>query len=1048
LNCTLPSNAWDSLPSLYTVDASYAGLSGSIPSASTLRFFGHFAFVGNEFTGSLPTNVTGEHIDLSSNELSGPVFFATPPSPSTQHVMYVHLAHNRALTCPIDLSAHTMLQHLEIQNSGFDGCDFASNTDVRLPTSASPSSAILHYLDVSHNGWKSPFHLAVPPTLQTLLAVQAGVTSFGPAGDESANTYALQVLHLDDARLTLAAQIRSLDSLITFAATLTEFSCARCGLALSTTQLSPSFSASNKRSALNRALQRVNLAGNDLHGELQSTSFQWAVPEASSDGFIMTWPLTLETLDLSDNPRLVGPLPPARLGYSRLHTLDLSGTSLTGPIPESWSNFVSLASLDLTGTELSCDLRADGKGGVECVLPSWIHATPTMQMLVPNSTTQLVPGIRCPQLVAASGRLSKFQIDPKYHARTLCQCAEGWFGKDGRCVQCPKACRCFGDLIEECFPTMQPIKEQGHDAHHEIELALPLEITALSVCPRTLTGEAQCNPRVEPFPLFYLFPAGLNGYNASERVAQGTMGRIDVATALQDGWCADGYKGRLCSACEEGYFASGRECSKCGTQGAHVVLLLVCLVLFALLLLFLYWQAAPSRLRVESSSTKGGGRSNLYATGGSPAINALRLLVFHSQQLSLLLFTNTSIPAELAGFFAFLFATSTGFSFSNLVALDCLGSGWTVTTRAWMALLAPLLVAFVALGAWIAGRNASAATHADDALTKPSRLLAACAVMMQLLSFPCALTILSAISCRTAPTSLKIRALADDTWLNMHPAIQCDANWRSHTVPPAAIGVVVWFVVYPLLSAWTSFRMRKSMQGSALTQGTPSPAAATLLGAYVSRVWYWEQILLARRYLLILCVCLVPTDSVYLPMAFLALVQASLLLEHYGLPYRSAWMHLAELLSLYLLLINYLSAVIFQAVASALSPAAGSIRTWGALLFLLNLVFFIILLLAHISFVRSLSVALLSRLRCVLDALGCVVGTDERFERLGDHDDGLDTAVLSNQHGSSTGGSGNGSTAAASDDEHQVQKNGRLQENHARASLGGANPADVEVELR
>jgi hypothetical protein len=108
-----------------------------------------------------------------------------------------------------------------------------------------------------------------------------------------------------------------------------------------------------------------------------------------------------------------------------------------------------------------------------------------------------------------------------------------------------------------------------------------------------------------------------------------------------------------------------------------------------------------------------------------------------------------------------------------------------------------------------------------------------------------------------------------------------------------------------------------------------------------------------RRLLLAAVICLVPATSLYLPMLLLTLIQLSALAQHWAQPYRSKWMNKAELASLYLLLLNFASALVVQAAVTAGTANADSDFVWAILLFILNLAFMMALLGGLFRFVRA-----------------------------------------------------------------------------------------------
>jgi hypothetical protein len=171
-----------------------------------------------------------------------------------------------------------------------------------------------------------------------------------------------------------------------------------------------------------------------------------------------------------------------------------------------------------------------------------------------------------------------------------------------------------------------------------------------------------------------------------------------------------------------------------------------------------------------------------------------------------------------------------------------------------------------------------------------------------------------------------------------------------------------------------------------------------------------EQILLVRRLLLAACICIIPASSLYLPMLLLALIQLSALLQHWAQPYRHKLMNKAELASLYLLLLNYSTALVVQSAMTAGTANADSDRVWAIFMFLANLAFVLALLVGVFRFVRAVLQAKRAEAQAVLDKFLTLTGAKrdaeaaEREEREERSDARL--AILRMNAAGTTGGLG------------------------------------------
>ena len=75
------------------------------------------------------------------------------------------------------------------------------------------------------------------------------------------------------------------------------------------------------------------------------------------------------------------------------------------------------------------------------------------------------------------------------------------------------------------------------------------------------------------------------------------------------------------------------------------------------------------------------------------------------------------------------------------------------------------------------------------------------------------------------------------------------------------------------------------------------PICADLLLPYTPPRWYFEQLFLARRLLLVAAVTIIPSSSLYLPLVLFSIIQLSALQQHWARPYVHARMNHGELVS-------------------------------------------------------------------------------------------------------------------------------------------------------
>ena len=239
--------------------------------------------------------------------------------------------------------------------------------------------------------------------------------------------------------------------------------------------------------------------------------------------------------------------------------------------------------------------------------------------------------------------------------------------------------------------------------------------------------------------------------------------------------------------------------------------------------------------------------------------NPLRLLVFHGQQLSILLLTATSLPPVLAGMMSVV-SSGSGFSLSSILALECLTSHWGLAQQCWAALVAPGCVLVFAGAVWLwerwvrvrrRGQRLSRSGLAALEPSKANRWFGVCISLLYVMVFPCAQTALDGLACtdfREVRPSLDDNAAAAASsssssstaslsssvpsriYLNLYPWQECDSAWQGSILPPALLGAVAWFVAFPLLSTWAFHAFRHRLHRKA--DSDVWPLCADLLRPY------------------------------------------------------------------------------------------------------------------------------------------------------------------------------------------------------------------------
>lgn len=786
--------------------------------------------------------------------------------------------------------------------------------------------------------------------------------------------------------------------------------------------------------SLTSTLYEVHLANNRLSGRLPPDLF---TVQLSAQGAM---PLSLRVLDLSGNTELTGPLPAASTSFTKLQEVYFKDTAVTGSLPASWSAFVSLTRLEVENTSLVCDTTTDDGVAVTCSLPTWLSASTSV-----SSSSTLTVGASCPALIIQGDSSSTVTIDESYYQQSLCSCDDEYFGTGSVCRACSTGCTCAGAVVTSCFPIVVPALSSYEETFTSV--SIPLMLT----CPLTSTGITLCNYDGAEWnfdqtnlPLSALDLTSFcyeghtdrvcskcaRGYYPSGRwcLSCGSVSLHTIIVIINVGallvLCAFTYSRlptvarsvqamrlyldeELAAASIEPSPVDGDESpSGCATPSKidphdvdidepdHDRLALSRSAEFS--------NVSHSSMSLPFSSSQAGGPAVqptadadvTQASSVTSSAATLRLLVFHCQSLSLLLQTETSQPAILTSFFSFVSSSSTGFSLSSLIALECLSSAWDIAHKCWMGLLGPSIILSVAAIVYVYQRRRQSQRLAHgwstmtssagrsmpviggqplppDAFSVESRLhvgidstsedpdvntdsrvpriYGTCLSLIYFLAFPCAQTAVSAVGC-TDTRQYGVDGTPSVLYLNSSPWIACDKNWEVNILPQAIIGIVLWFVAFPigttLLYRYLHHRVRM------VNDHAVWPLCADLFTPYRHRYWYYEQVLLLRRLALVTCVALIPSDSLYLPISLFALIQISAFIHHHTQAYAAVWLNRGELASLYLLLLNYITALVMHQTSTG-SVNGHTLDAWTIMLFLLNLIFILALVAGLFVSVRA-----------------------------------------------------------------------------------------------
>lgn len=248
-----------------------------------------------------------------------------------------------------------------------------------------------------------------------------------------------------------------------------------------------------------------------------------ALPEDVFVGVVTqeSW-TSLTELDLSRN-NINGPVT-ILLGFiPTLRVIDLSRNDLYGVVPYNIATYAKFVFFDHNP-----GMRGDRRVEFAVLAPTSIR----------------YPGnLVCPELTDITGTLT-LRVDPSYNDYADCMCDTAFRSAGGTCQPCPQNGVCDGTAHVAARPGYYPVLlNQGPLAANATALDIAFE-----PCQEPSGRATACNP---------------NGAREFE--------------------CGEGYEGRLCSKCANGFGHNGLQCVPCTSSGVDVLVMLAVVTVLAVL---------------------------------------------------------------------------------------------------------------------------------------------------------------------------------------------------------------------------------------------------------------------------------------------------------------------------------------------------------------------------------------------------------------------------------------------------------------------------------
>lgn len=559
-------------------------------------------------------------------------------------------------------------------------------------------------------------------------------------------------------------------------------------------------------------------------------------------------------------------------------TYRLCGTSFY-PVGLFLRLFPSLQSLNVRGNGLTTSL--DDIFGIPELATLILRANPSATL---NSS--LSPAFRSrvsfdpATLFAYSNEMTCYQatfgeslavkVDPSFFDYLNCQCRSGYYGKPPDCRQCISS-----EFAHCSFPSTVDVS------------SVPVN-TSLQLSGNILAVEGYfASPSVS-----YVDQMNNVSYPQLVELCREPVPALSSCMATATGGpCREGYTGRLCSQCMEGYFASGVKCFSCPAPGSAG------LILYGMLLVVLVASL------IVGSFVLGGSSGGLF-----------KILLFFGQGLS---YTRTPMPSAL--FFTSGMASSY-LLFPVAAGVECFFSDWTFVKQYVGALLLPLILVAVVFFIWLLRPS------------KPPKWMARClrsGVFLLVVTYMFVTTIIFLpLFCEQDPGDMEY-------YFVTLPYHRCSTGLQISS----ALLFVVYVVGLPL--AISVFLWRSGVLRSPTGHPRVRYMFSLVLAPYRSSMQFWDLVSFGRNISFVFAFSISPFSALS-TMLVCFVLSISAVLQAMFLPYDVSYHNHLASTSFLLLLANYVLRLKAQVLGTTELDVAGSLLFGGNLLLVALLVFLLL----------------------------------------------------------------------------------------------------------
>ncbi|GAM24313.1 hypothetical protein SAMD00019534_074880 [Acytostelium subglobosum LB1] len=340
--------------------------------------------------------------------------------------------------------------------------------------------------------------------------------------------------------------------------------------------------------------------------------------------------------------------------------------------------------------------------------------------------------------------------------------------------------------------------------------------------------------------------------------------------------CKPGFTDRLCSRCQDRFFLRGADCVKCPDGSQSIAVFIAVLIVLILILIFFI----------------------LTDPKGSLPSATRKTIVFYYQALNLLLSKLSPWPSYFAAYY-----TSSSFINFSLGFL-CIGE-LTKWPNLFMVIicLPPVVVALSCVFLVIVKL-----VYVLRAQPFDRKWIRSCLrvnlVVLNFLYLPLCIYILQNYSCTYDP-------FTHDSYMSFFPWIQCSyrAGVYSQIFKATVAATVVYVIGIPVLFCWLLFRYRNRLD---------DPFVLSFVGSlyidYRKSVYYYEIILLVRRFMMAVSLALIDPKSSFSVFVVLLVIGGSIISQLTFSPFIFKVSNYTELAGSSVLLFSYVCVMILSSL--------------------------------------------------------------------------------------------------------------------------------------